>query len=179
METQTPKASSRRDPSPQSTAAGNLDSDPEKVLPVDPRKSDLSLGGDEKGRDLKKGAEDDAASVRSGNDVAAPAPAGSPPMDFPDGGTQAWLVVLGGWCSLFCTFGLVNCIGVFQEYYTRDLLSGTNPSTISWILSIQVWMMTFPAAIVSLTSTTHRSDEINPSPSSKFKENKEIGRKRK
>ncbi|PKS07137.1 hypothetical protein jhhlp_005737 [Lomentospora prolificans] len=134
--------SSKRDPSPQSTAAGNLDSDPEKVLPVNPRESNLSLPGDE-----KKGLENDAASIDSGAEAPGPAPAGPPPMDFPDGGTKAWLVVLGGWCSLFCTFGLVNCIGVFQEYYVQDLLKGTNPSTISWILSIQVWMMTFPAFI--------------------------------
>lgn len=26
----------------------------------------------------------------------------------PDGGLQAWLVVLGSWCSLFCTFGWIN-----------------------------------------------------------------------
>lgn len=26
----------------------------------------------------------------------------------PDGGAKAWLVVLGAWCALFCTFGWIN-----------------------------------------------------------------------
>ena len=30
------------------------------------------------------------------------------PSSFPDGGTTAWLVVFGGFCSLFCSFGWIN-----------------------------------------------------------------------
>lgn len=26
----------------------------------------------------------------------------------PDGGTAAWLVILGNWCTMFCSFGWVN-----------------------------------------------------------------------
>jgi len=26
----------------------------------------------------------------------------------PDGGLRAWLVVLGAWCSMFCTYGWIN-----------------------------------------------------------------------
>jgi hypothetical protein len=29
--------------------------------------------------------------------------------DFPDGGFQAWLVVAGGFCAVFCSFGWINC----------------------------------------------------------------------
>lgn len=29
--------------------------------------------------------------------------------DFPDGGFQAWLVVVGGFCAVFCGFGWINC----------------------------------------------------------------------
>ena len=40
-------------------------------------------------------------------------PAGGPPAfnpaDFPDGGSKAWLVVAGGWCCLFISFGWINC----------------------------------------------------------------------
>ncbi len=31
------------------------------------------------------------------------------PDDFPDGGFQAWLVVMGGFCAVFCSFGWINC----------------------------------------------------------------------
>jgi hypothetical protein len=31
------------------------------------------------------------------------------PDDFPDGGFQAWLVVVGGFCAVFCSFGWINC----------------------------------------------------------------------
>lgn len=27
----------------------------------------------------------------------------------PDGGIRAWLSLLGSFCMLFCTFGLINC----------------------------------------------------------------------
>ncbi|KAG7141312.1 MFS transporter asaE like protein [Verticillium longisporum] len=69
------------------------------------------------------------------------------PADFPDGGLEAWLVVLGGWCALFCTFGLVNCVGVFQDYYLSGPLSDYSASEVSWITSMQVWCMTFGGAI--------------------------------
>lgn len=36
--------------------------------------------------------------------------------DAPDGGTAAWLVILGAWCSAFCSFGWLNCA------YTRLVL---------------------------------------------------------
>lgn len=28
--------------------------------------------------------------------------------DFPDGGLEAWLVVLGAWCVSFCSYGWIN-----------------------------------------------------------------------
>lgn len=31
------------------------------------------------------------------------------PDDFPDGGLQAWMVVAGGFCAIFCSFGWINC----------------------------------------------------------------------
>jgi hypothetical protein len=83
---------------------------------------------------------------------AAPAPTGPPgfnPADFPDGGMEAWLVVLGGWCALFCTFGFVNCVGVFVEYYANGPLSNYSSSAITWITSVQVFVMTGSNAVVS------------------------------
>lgn len=30
------------------------------------------------------------------------------PVDAPDGGLAAWLVVVGAWCTSFCSFGWLN-----------------------------------------------------------------------
>ncbi|RYP69488.1 hypothetical protein DL770_008218 [Monosporascus sp. CRB-9-2] len=59
----------------------------------------------------------------------------------PDGGLRAWLVVLGVWCSLFVSFGWLNSIGTFQEYYQHELLSGYSPGTVSWIPSLTVFFI--------------------------------------
>ncbi|KAI1030466.1 hypothetical protein LB503_012222 [Fusarium chuoi] len=74
-------------------------------------------------------------------------PPGMAPADFPDGGFEAWLVVFGGWCALFCTFGLVNCVGVFQKYYVSGPLRDYDSSAVSWITSVEVFFMVFCGAI--------------------------------
>ena len=35
----------------------------------------------------------------------------------PDGGLQAWLMVLGAWCSLFCTFGWINSTSTLSNVH--------------------------------------------------------------
>ncbi|KAK7750435.1 hypothetical protein SLS62_007624 [Diatrype stigma] len=67
-------------------------------------------------------------------DVPATATAPLPPP--PDGGLAAWTQVMGSWCVLFCTFGIVNTFGVYQAYYERTL-AGVTSSDISWVGSIQ------------------------------------------
>ncbi|KAE9363191.1 MFS general substrate transporter [Stipitochalara longipes BDJ] len=59
----------------------------------------------------------------------------------PDGGATAWLVVLGAWCTSFCSFGWINSIGIFQEYYQTGPLREYSASTIAWIPSLQVFFM--------------------------------------
>jgi hypothetical protein len=82
------------------------------------------------------------ADLEKGDKPAAPAgPPGVNPADFPDGGFEAWLVVAGAWCALFCSFGWINCIGIFQEYYQKNTLKDLPPSTISWIPSLETFMM--------------------------------------
>ncbi|KAI1339841.1 major facilitator superfamily domain-containing protein [Xylariaceae sp. FL0016] len=77
--------------------------------------------------------------------AAPPGPSGTPPgfnpADFPDGGLEAWLVVFGGFLALFCSFGLINCVGVFLEYYVNGPLSAYGSSTVSWITSLQVFVL--------------------------------------
>ena len=39
------------------------------------------------------------------------------PSQFPDGGAKAWLTVAGASACLFVSFGWINCVGIFQNYY--------------------------------------------------------------
>jgi len=70
------------------------------------------------------------------------------PSQFPDGGKAAYLTLLGGFCCLFCSFGWLNCVGVFQNYYQQNQLREYSPSTIAWIPSIQIFLMFLPGPIV-------------------------------
>ncbi|KAF9465927.1 major facilitator superfamily domain-containing protein [Collybia nuda] len=60
---------------------------------------------------------------------------------FPEGGVKAWLTVIGGSIVTFCTFGVVQSFGVYQDYYTRVSLKEHTPSAISFIGSMQVFFV--------------------------------------
>ncbi|KZZ97557.1 Major facilitator superfamily domain, general substrate transporter [Moelleriella libera RCEF 2490] len=64
---------------------------------------------------------------------------------FPDGGLEAWLVVLGAWCVSFCSYGWINSVGTFQEYYQNGPLKDYSASQIAWIPSMQIFLMSFLA----------------------------------
>lgn len=77
----------------------------------------------------------------------APAP---PPnfSDAPDGGLAAWLVVVGAWCTAFCSFGWINSVGTFQEYYENGPLSNYSASTVAWITSLEIFFMSAMGPVV-------------------------------
>lgn len=56
----------------------------------------------------------------------------------PMNGRIARLHALTAMLIVFNTWGLCNAFGLFQAYYERYYLSGTGPSAISWIGSIQL-----------------------------------------
>ncbi|CAH0043678.1 unnamed protein product [Clonostachys solani] len=56
---------------------------------------------------------------------------------------RSWLVVLGSFCTLTCTFGAVSSYGVFQAHYKSSLLSEYSASQISWIGAIQYFLLFF------------------------------------
>ncbi|GJJ10038.1 hypothetical protein Clacol_004264 [Clathrus columnatus] len=59
------------------------------------------------------------------------------PGDGRDGGGKAWCTLLGGWLTLFATFGHISSFGVYQDLYVR---AGTaSSSDISWIGSVQLF----------------------------------------
>lgn len=59
----------------------------------------------------------------------------------PNGGLQAWLHVLGAFMLWFNTWGILNAFGVFQTYYESGELFTKSSSDISWIGSIQSFML--------------------------------------
>ncbi|TFK87295.1 monocarboxylate permease [Polyporus arcularius HHB13444] len=62
---------------------------------------------------------------------------------IPDGGREAWLVVLGSSLALFVSAGMVNAYGAFQSYYESTLLPSSSSSSISLIGSLQVFFLFF------------------------------------
>ncbi|KAH6873942.1 major facilitator superfamily domain-containing protein [Thelonectria olida] len=59
----------------------------------------------------------------------------------PEGGVLAWLQVAGCFCLYWNSLGVINTFGVFQTYYEIHLLSDMSPSAISWIGSIQMFLL--------------------------------------
>lgn len=94
-------------------------------------KETASTGDSQSGSDARLGLDDAEKALEP-----AP-PSMMDPNSFPEGGSEAWLTVAGSSACLFVSFGWVNCIGVFQNYYTADLLRGTSPSKVAWIASLQ------------------------------------------
>ncbi|KAF2844312.1 MFS general substrate transporter [Plenodomus tracheiphilus IPT5] len=70
------------------------------------------------------------------------------PDEPPDGGLQAWTVVLGAWCCSFCCYGWINSIGIFQAYYETHQLRSYSSSTISWIPSLEIFFMLFMGPVI-------------------------------
>ncbi|KAI9760174.1 MAG: hypothetical protein M1840_002591 [Geoglossum simile] len=70
--------------------------------------------------------------------TAAPAP---PPPPPPNGGMTAWLQVLGAHFLFFNSWGIVNAFGAYQAFYQTDLLHTSTPSEISWIGTVQGFIM--------------------------------------
>ncbi|KAF9778633.1 MFS general substrate transporter [Thelephora terrestris] len=69
-----------------------------------------------------------------------------PALDIPI--WRRWLVVLGAFLALFCTFGQLTSFGTYLSWYKQNQLSSYSSSTISWIGSLQLWMFFFSGAAV-------------------------------
>ncbi|KIA75822.1 hypothetical protein HK57_00436 [Aspergillus ustus] len=73
---------------------------------------------------------------------------GKPPRPQPpNGGIRAWLQVLGSFFLFFNTWGIINSYGVFQTFYEEEMMVGSSSSTISWIGSLQSFLIMFLGAL--------------------------------
>ncbi|KAJ7923441.1 major facilitator superfamily domain-containing protein [Mycena leptocephala] len=80
----------------------------------------------------------------SGPELEATIPKGEPeltPATFPEGGLPAWGTVAGAFLVQFCGFGYTNSFGVYQDFYTREYLTESSASAISWIGSINAFII--------------------------------------
>lgn len=68
-----------------------------------------------------------------------PAPVDSK-VTYPEGGRDAWLVVLGAWCGLTASIGVYNTAGVFEVVISQDILPEVSSSTLGWIFSIYAFV---------------------------------------
>ncbi|KAF8702195.1 hypothetical protein AX14_014482 [Amanita brunnescens Koide BX004] len=64
-------------------------------------------------------------------------------VEFPEGGLQAWLTVVGAVLVQFCCFGYINSFGVYQDFYVRKYLTNYSPSAIGWIGGVQLFLTFF------------------------------------
>lgn len=65
----------------------------------------------------------------------------------PDGGFQAWMQVVCGFCLYANTLGILNAFGAFQTYYETELLADSTPSDISWIGTVQSCFIWYGATL--------------------------------
>lgn len=73
----------------------------------------------------------------------------------PDGGLQAWLVVAGTFLLIMTNFGLLTSYGVFQSYYVSHQLAHLPASTVSWIGSLQTFMILGGSFVFGKISDDH------------------------
>ena len=64
-------------------------------------------------------------------------------LDFPEGGMQAWLVVLGSFCAMLSVYGVINTAAVFESYFATHQLAAYSPSDIGWIFSLYLFVVFF------------------------------------
>lgn len=69
-------------------------------------------------------------------------------VGYPEGGTEAWLVVFGAWCAMVSSMGLLNTLAVLQAWVLEHDLSGMSESTVGWIFGAYGFFLYFCGAQV-------------------------------
>ncbi|KAF3038993.1 hypothetical protein E8E12_004562 [Didymella heteroderae] len=75
--------------------------------------------------------------------------------DYPEGGATAWLVVLGAWCAMIPSMGLLNTVGVLQAWVSEHQLHGYSESNIGWIFSAYAFFLYIGGAQVGPIFDAH------------------------
>ncbi|KAF5004708.1 hypothetical protein FDECE_8819 [Fusarium decemcellulare] len=73
----------------------------------------------------------------------------------PEGGVKAWLTVLGAWCAMVPSMGLLNTHAVLQAWVMEHELKGLPESQIGWIFSCYAFFLYFCGAQVGPIFDAH------------------------
>lgn len=71
-------------------------------------------------------------------------------VEFPDGGWRAWSVVLGSWCAMVPSFGLLNTMGVLEAWLANDQLQDYSKASIGWIFGLYSFFLYFGSVQVGM-----------------------------
>ncbi|KAL4804172.1 major facilitator superfamily domain-containing protein [Aspergillus unguis] len=52
---------------------------------------------------------------------------------YPEGGSKAWLVVVGAWCAMIPSMGLLNSLGTLHAWTSNHQLQDYSESSVGWI----------------------------------------------
>jgi hypothetical protein len=87
---------------------------------------------------------------------------------YPEGGLKAWSVVLGAWCAMVPSMGLLNSLGVLQAWTSTHQLKDYSESSIGWIYGsyafflyiagAQMGLSTLHISVCAMSLTIYRSD---------------------
>jgi hypothetical protein len=87
---------------------------------------------------------------------------------YPEGGLKAWSVVLGAWCAMVPSMGLLNSLGVLQAWTSTHQLKDYSESSIGWIFGsyafflyiagAQTGLSTLHISFCTMSLTVYRSD---------------------
>lgn len=67
-------------------------------------------------------------------------------VDYPEGGLRAWLVVLGAWCAMVPSMGLLNTLAVLHAWVSENELPQISESNTGWIFSCYAFFLYFCGA---------------------------------
>ncbi|KJZ75755.1 hypothetical protein HIM_04912 [Hirsutella minnesotensis 3608] len=102
--------------------------------------SDVEVAGGGNGDDKHHGQVQESATLEK---RATRASNVSYEETYPEGGLQAWLVVLGAWFAMVSSMGLMNTVGIFQAYTLSHQLQNYSEGTVGWIFSIYTFLAFF------------------------------------
>lgn len=69
------------------------------------------------------------------------------PNNFPDGGKDAYLTLLGSFMGLIIVFGIANSLGAIESYVSTHQLLEVKDTSVSWVFTLNLGMMYFGGVV--------------------------------